>query len=299
MRLFAWPRVGRAGLGNSLLPWARAELFAAQSGARLLEPDWTSLRVGPYLRGEADKRSYGGYFHARNHVRGLAKWLVRTTARRVREDDTAGAVAPRSRAVLVVFSGLRDFFAPLLPHSSLIRRRLWQMTLAELRPADAARGGDFIAMHVRRGDLTRQGFSPDEIDAVRQYTPLSWFVEMARAIRGRAGIESLPIVVFTDGYADEVSELLKLPGVELNPRAPAITDLWAMSRACLLLGSGYSTFSMWASYLGGMPTLYAPGKLAQRVLAGRKDALELEVPAQAGVPAQVVETICSALSRHR
>lgn len=291
MGTYAWPRIGRAGLGNCLLPWARSELFAARTGARIVEPDWTSLRLGPYLRRETEKRRYGKYFFAADHVRGSAKLIVRITARQVDEGEWNENAHRGPRPLLVRFSGIGDLFAPLLGHWEFIRERLWRMTREELRPGKRGTGPGFIAMHVRRGDITRQGFSPGELTEVTQFTALSWYVNMARAVRACPSTRSLPIVVFTDGYPDEVAELIRLPGVQLRPLEPAITDLWAMSRASLLFGSGFSTFSMWSSYLGGMPTLYAPGKLAQRVLSGQKDAIELEVPTDEVIPAAVLNAV--------
>ena len=78
-------------------------------------------------------------------------------------------------------------------------------------------------------------------------------------------LEQVPIVVFTDGRPEEVRELTELKGVRYHDRKPAITDLLMLSNADLLLASGRSTFSMWASFLGEMPTIYAPGKMQQRV----------------------------------
>jgi len=293
MEIYAWPRIGRAGLGNSLLPWARAELFAARTGARILEPDWTSVRLGPYLRREADKRNYGGYFYTDAHVRGLAKLFVRAVARRVDENELNGNEYAGRRPLLVRFSGLGSFFTPLLGHAAFIRDRLWQMTRENLRPRSARRDHRFVAMHVRRGDITRQGFTSRELAQVTQYTPLSWFVGMARAVRNCLSTRALPIVVYTDGFPDEVADLTKLPGVQLSPREEAIAALWAMSQASLLFGSGYSTFSMWSSYLGGMPTLYAPGKLAQRILGEREGGVELELAAGNAIPEAVVKAIDS------
>jgi len=47
--LFALPIVGRAGLGNMLFPWARAEIFAKRFNARVLRPSWNTVRPGPYF----------------------------------------------------------------------------------------------------------------------------------------------------------------------------------------------------------------------------------------------------------
>lgn len=288
MTLYVWPKLGRAGLGNCLLPWARAEIFAERTSARMLAPDWATPRIGPYFRGEAEKRRYGSFFHCSDHVRGIAKLLVRLSARRYRENTFEETRREATRSTLVVFEGVGALFAPLRGHRLRIRERLWQMTKPALLPTQRA-GRPFIAMHVRRGDLTKQGLAARDLPEVAQYTPISWFTDMARLIRHTDATCTFPIVVFTDGDAEEVAELLALPGAERAPRRAAITDLWALSQASLLFGSGHSTFSMWASYLGGMPTFYAPGKLSQRVLDDGEDLVEQELGADGALPQRALD----------
>jgi hypothetical protein len=96
-------------------------------------------------------------------------------------------------------------------------------------------------------------------------------------------------VVFTDGSSDEVSALCAVDGARLHHRQAAITDLWTLAHAGLLFASGFSTFSMWASFLGGMPTLYAPGKIQQRVQLGSRNAIELELGEGSPLPHSVFE----------
>jgi hypothetical protein len=290
MTLYALARIGRAGLGNGLFPWARAELFARRSGARMLAPYWTNFRIGPYLRQEPDKRRYRNFFRSAQHTRGVARACVTALGQRVSETQSADLPLRGSaaRPCVVEFRGLGEFFAPLAGEHTFIRDRLWEMTVPALRVAAPPDGSGFIAMHVRRGDLTRQGFSPEELHGrIAHYTPISWFVGMAGAVRLAPSLRGLPIVVFTDGSADELAPLLGIDGVRLAPRRPAIADLWQLTHARLLFASGYSTFSMWASYLGGMPTIYAPGKIQQRVQAGRPDPAEIELEEGADLPSLV------------
>ena len=291
MSLYALPLVGRAGLGNMLFPWARAELFARHTGAQVLEPLWVSFRIGPYLRREPDKRRYFGFFRAAaHHKRGLSGLLVRACGTRFSEAD-AQIHALRARnsswPIVVEFSGLGTYFEPLLAEHAYIRDRLWSMTNAPMQ-GDAGSGGEpYFAMHVRRGDITRQGYTPEQLPSVSQFTPISWFVSMARALRDAPSLRAMPIVVFTDGSEDEVADLLALQNVRLQQRQSALSDLWTLSRAQLLFASGYSTFSMWASYLGGMPTVYAPGKIQQRVQTGLAEPMEIELAGGASIPAAV------------
>lgn len=287
MSLYAFPIVGRPGLGNMLFPWARAEVFARRYSARVIKPAWNTIRLGPYLRREPQKRDYLGFFNGLDHVRGIAKLVCLSRAERVPESKVA-ALAPdgldRGKPCVVCFQGLGDYFAPLLGEQDFVRRRLWQMTRPALRATGAPYGERFIAMHIRRGDLTRQGLTQDKLGALGAYTSTEWFTAMARAVRRRRELDKMPIVLFTDGAEHEVSDVLRLYNIRLHPAGAAIADLWALAHGSLLFASGYSTFSMWASYLGGMPTVYAPGKIQQQVQIGRPTPLEIELAADGELP---------------
>lgn len=292
--LFALPRVGRDGLGNRLFPWARAELFAERSGAVILAPRWAGLRIAPYLRGEADKRNYAHSFRATHHIRGIRKSAILMAARRIHElqlDINRMSWPAGGSPIVVEFSGLGGFFAPLRKQQSFLRTQLWNMTVADLRPPAGTYGSRFIAMHIRRGDLTRQGLTPEELKLVYQYTPMSWFVSMARRLRSNESLRSVPIVVLTDGSDEEVDEIMKVDGVVRHLKGAPITDMWVLSQASLLFASGFSTFSMWGSFLGRMPTIYAPGKLGQRLHVGSSGPVEIELAEGADIPEAALRSV--------
>jgi hypothetical protein len=290
MSLFALPVVGRAGLGNMLFPWARAEIFARQTGARILKPVWNTVRLGPYLRREPEKRNYFGLFRAPHHLHGVSRMMSLLTGNRVLESERESATIKAKfpyRHHVVVFKGLDKYFGPLLPEYAFIRDQLWIMTRERMRATGSVYGERFIAMHIRRGDLTRQGLGPEELNAQAPYTPIAWFASMARAVRRCPELDSVPIVMFTDGSADEVAEVLNIDDIHLHRRGTAIADLWALAHARLLFATGFSTFSMWASFLGGMPTIYAPGKIQQYVQTGRPHAVEIELEEGADIPPDI------------
>lgn len=299
VNLYALPVIGRAGLGNSLFPWARAEVFARRCDVPILAPYWGKFRAGPYLRREPEKRRYSAMFRAEHHVRGFQRLVIAALGRRVMAEQAREV--PRSRVPVwprvVEFEGIGDLFEPLSGEHDFIRRRLWEMTRPVYRPDADQNGRRYVAMHVRRGDITRQGFSDLELDEVKQYTPLPWFEAMTRAVRRVDALRSLPIVVFTDGSPDEVEPLCRVDGVRLQRASAPIADLWALAGAGLLFASGYSTFGMWASFLGGMPTVYAPGKIQQRVLVGRPHAVEIELKQGEDLPQNVLARLEESTSR--
>jgi hypothetical protein len=91
-----------------------------------------------------------------------------------------------------------------------------------------------------------------------QQTPIAWFRETLLAIRTAAGWP-VPAMVVSDGTAEQLRPLLELPGMKLLSPSNAIVDLLALSRTRLLLGSGSSSFSAWAAFLGQQTAITAPG----------------------------------------
>ena len=66
--------------------------------------------------------------------------------------------------------------------------------------------------------------------------------------------------VVSDGRDHELAELLNEPNVSRVDRGCAAADLWALSQARVILGSGGSTFTGWGSFLGGAPLALVPGQ---------------------------------------
>lgn len=262
--LYAYARVGRAGLGNLLVPWARCEVFAANHNLPVLAPQWTQPKIGPILRGERDKRYYVGLFDHGTYVRGLKRLWLLARADKVAEQDADAVVASRpARATVIVFSGLGDImhmFAPLLEHRELIRRRLTAILSASVKARlDAFRQDFVIGAHVRRGDKPVLPFG--QVLAPRETSrgfADQWFINCISNIRAVLG-RPVPVMIFSDARREQLSALLALENVSLAGENPSIMDIFLMSRSKVLIASGHSTFSKWASFLGQMPSLWYPG----------------------------------------
>ncbi|TMQ73348.1 MAG: hypothetical protein E6K80_00300 [Candidatus Eisenbacteria bacterium] len=115
-----------------------------------------------------------------------------------------------------------------------------------------------IAIHVRRGDMGRnlvppgaEMGGPDENVVQSEY----YFLSVLRKIRQDVG-RAVPATVFTDAHEGELKELPTEEKVTIAPPHTAVADLLLMSRAAVLVTSSASSFSAWASYLGGMPTIW-------------------------------------------
>jgi hypothetical protein len=90
-------------------------------------------------------------------------------------------------------------------------------------------------------------------------TPTEWFVATLQLIRVNAGWD-VPAAIVSDGRPEELADILTLPAVRYADIGSALGSIWLMSRARLLIGSGGSTFSLWAVFLGQMPAAFPPGQ---------------------------------------
>jgi hypothetical protein len=272
---FGYPDLMRAGLGNMLYPWARCVLWCRSEQAEMLAPRWFKLRLGPYLRREADKRRYDRLFRSEGYVRGGKRALVLTTGD-VQPEGAVGRPLSGWRPHIVRFQGLRDYFTPLLGAHDPIRTELTRITKPALRPTGNA--GPFIAVHVRCGDFT---------DEMRQ--PIDWYVAAVRALRSELG--DVAVRLYSDGRPDELEPLLRCNNLVHVQGQSAITDMLEMANGKVVVAST-STFSMWGAFLGDRPSIWFPGRLWQRPTATQDRQVEWE--GNSSLPSTFIEQLTGA-----
>lgn len=266
-------RIGGPGLGNLLFPWARSHVLAAQNGGVVIRPTWPQLKIGPLLRREVDLRWYGNLF-ARDaaEVSGLAR--VRLLLRAPRVDESHYEHAPDGSVIEV--RGMQGLFSALHGHHALVAARLRTVARQGILQRVRTHADRAIAVHVRLGDfVSARDASARQAGAANTRIPLDWYKGVIQRLRTDLG-KCVPVVVFSDGKDADLAPLLSLPATTRHPSLDALSDLLAMTHFGCLVASG-STYSMWASYLGQMPTVWFPGQRWQRLLV--KDARECEYEA--------------------
>jgi hypothetical protein len=268
--LYCVPRFARGtGLGNRLLPWARCVVFSRLTGATMLRPRWFQPRLGPLLRGGVDLRSYhrqilmlGLFRPVVGELGGWRRQWVERRAPRVPEPETLErGVGDRLPAgSLVTFSGSADYFVRLHGWETVLLERLRDGTQDRWLRLVNRQHHAAIGLNVRRA---RDFPDPKAADLVLPTgpvrTPLEWFRRTLTAIRERLGYAA-PALVVSDGTPEDLRELLSMERTSLLRPGCAISDLLVLATTRVLLASGGSTFSAWASFLGGMPTLSLPGQ---------------------------------------
>lgn len=285
---YCYPKIGRAGLGNCMLPWARAVVAGHKRSCRILAPQWCQPRMGAIIRGEKMTRFYLGDFSNKGYVRGINRWFVLRSGEWIREDDARQTTTAwhegKGRPYIIVFEGLRNYFHDIWYDHLVVREELFQIVAPWVLDKLAAVKVPFIAMHVRRGDIVQPGLTQTELLAKAHYTPLEWFISAAKAVRQDEYWGEFPIFVVSDGREEELGELLSVPKCKLVSLGSAIGDILLLSKARLMFGSGHSTFSMWGSYVGRVPTLYCPGKMDQNVFPPEAGIKELEWASGVALP---------------
>ena len=239
---YVYPLLQRQGIGNLLFPWARAVVYSRKVGVPIIAPHWARLtRIGPWLRGERYKRYYGGDFTNNGYIKGLRKWWL----------------LHFKRNQIFIEQGMKDRFLPFIEYQFEVKKELYSIVNPEIiQRSEEIRGndgGNYVAVHVRRGDFNQVGRRTED----------EWFVRaLSTALELNEAKSCSAIRVFSDGYPEELRFLLERFTTErivVMPKAPAIQDILMLSNAKVLVCSPRSTFSMWGVFLGQMPSVWREG----------------------------------------
>jgi len=267
--------MGRTGLAHSLLAWGRCAVWCRDTGATMMAPRWLRPRIGPYLRGERDKRNYALTFHPGPFLWEPQRSLIRLRAQTfyAELDLPEPGYAP-PRPLVVVFRNAqalneRKMFHHVAAHGMFLKQQLLAMTRPRFIPQPAS--APHIAIHVRLGDFSVASEAAIKAGATNVRLSVAWYGRALEQLRKGLGI-NLPAIVYSDGSDAELAPVLAFNNVVRAPRAAAITDLLSLSQSCVLIASA-SGFSHWGAFLGGVPSLSYIGQgVATLLLRENEDA---------------------------
>lgn len=239
-------RLGGAGLGNILFPWARAIIYAKQNNLERIQTTWRNIKIGTFIRRERDKRMYLDLFTGKDGVGGFKKFSLLNFSNKVK-----------------VFSGMESLFETFKDEHIFVRSELLKI----INPSYIKRASEFnrnsIAIHIRMGDFE---FLEDEKKLRTGHwnyrIPFKWYRSIIKKISNES---NLPIYIFSDAGDQELKEILDFENCIRADFGSSISDMLALSNAKVLVSSG-STFSMWASFLGQIPTIWFPGQMRQKLI---------------------------------
>lgn len=247
---FGFIRFMGTGLGNLLFPWARAVVASKKYGFKIIEPTWLQIKIGPILRGEFDFRLYGKLFlSSKVSIGGLKKIFFLAVKKKFNESviwENPDCIK-RFNDCIFIFKGLGDYFKEISEEHELVRSELLKIANPIYATGLKYDFSNCVCLHIRRGDFKIEGWE----------TPTKWFLWVMTELKEKINPD-LKFKIFSDGSDEELSPILTQKNTERLFFGSALADLIAMSNSRILVGSYNSSFSMWASYLGHMPTIW-PG----------------------------------------
>ncbi|MFT3980966.1 MAG: alpha-1,2-fucosyltransferase [Ferruginibacter sp.] len=231
----------KTGLGNMLLVWANALVFAKKNQLPLVISGWWGFHWGAIVRREAKKRLYFGYFKETPLVTRVNYYLRSKITHCIYNPSPVAAVQPIKQPALFVYNEVithEHLFEVLEPHLGFIRQELYALLTDGMR----AQLDDFpvsgMSVHIRRGDFKISN----------QATAISFFIKGINAARSAAGY-SIPVTLFTDAEKEELAEVLSLGNILVAEKKADILDILLMSKSKILILSQSSTFSYWSAFL--------------------------------------------------
>jgi hypothetical protein len=253
---YAYPRIGRLGLGNQLFPFFRALDLFWRGEARLIPPRWFKIRIGPWTRRERDHRNYWLLFRKPN----IATRLIRLSIDIFNLIERVLALKSTGMGMTVIRpTGMGNYFADLAHAPERYRAYL----VAAARPGcfSAKPEIPYLAFHVRLGDFTRQEDTVTLLSANNRSTPLRWYAAQVEQLA--ENLPELPIYIASDGDDQELLQLLSRSNVTRTTARNALDEMFWLANAAGIVGSR-STFTAWGAFLGEVPLLVFPGGNAYR-----------------------------------
>jgi hypothetical protein len=247
-------RLGGLGLGNLLFSWARSSLFCKAMGADQIYTTWPQIKRRSWTHWEKDRRHYCGLFRPLpGEISGLDKLRLLYSVPQVREEKWNPRTNNSSRQI-VVFRGVQNHFQdiPSKEYPWLKERffsALKDQSLVQTKTEP------HIGVHVRLGDHPK--YDPNVTSTLNMQLPISWYTNVLERILADSSWRG-EIGVCSDATEHELAPLLRMPNVRLVRGRTAQDDLIYLSKSLLMVGS-LSTFSQWAAYLSGRPSIWHSG----------------------------------------
>ena len=268
MLRYCLPRVRNQGygLGNELVPWARAFLASQVLGARLLPPAfglnrreyWRHFRTPPddWLYNRAIERLLPRvHFTQADYLAHGGDDVVSALRSFARAHDLQ-----RRSAYVFVTEGLWGGFYHVQAAREFMRATLYQSRFAA-RNLLALRGRVdpdklLVGMHVRLGDFKPAVAAAEHHRVANVSLPLEWFCNIADSLRSVLG-DQVQFLLVSDGTPEQLRPLMsRLPCITTADLPDAdCSDVLALADSDLLVCSA-STYSHLAAFLSDSPYVW-------------------------------------------
>ena len=275
----------RCGLGNKMLVWAKALVFARKHGLKLYTFGWEQLSFGHILRGESSARYYKGYFKKEGNL--LERMALLSNVKRAAKNEKL--IEPNvtdfpkenlGKYRFVIFNqvpGYEDYFGDFKQHRSLVKHELMAMLQPDIQAKLDSMPAPVIGIHARMGDFHVLADGQDFATAGQTRTPLSYFQKSIQTLRKISG-EQWPVTVFSNGKPSELKPLLEMENVACAAPASAIIDLLTLAKSRVIVTSASSTFGYWSGFLSEAPIILHPDHMYGSIRSAADNAKYFEGP---------------------
>ena len=265
-------RLGGPGLGNLLFIYSRALVLAKNTNSKLIYPTWRSIKIGPWIRREKDKRFYGDLFrNNKGYVSGFKKFMCLNFYRKSVVNSENDILNTPDKSVLL-YNTFEMNFNGLKEYRELIKEDIYTNLMNKNRKPLGENFDNAVNVHIRLGDF----FKPNET-ALKEgknntSIPISWYVKMINNIKAILG-KNVVFNIFSDGSDEELKDVLSIQNTRRVFYGTSIADIIALSRSKLIIASG-SSFSMWARFLGNSNSISYVNQ--RKDLVSTDDKFEIE-----------------------
>ena len=213
-------RLGGSGLGNLLYPFFKALVYAKKENLGIISPTFLSIKIGPYLRRELQKRNYKYSF--KGSITGIRRLLLLIFSNEI-----------------VTFKSFGDGFKSLYGYEDFLKEKFKSLTRVDF---DEKKYQHSICCHIRLGDF-KQSLGEELSNNTR--IPIKWYKDVIQQIRKND--KELKVFLYSDGNDNELKELLELGNINNETSSNPVEDILKLSSSKYLIGS-YSSFSFWGAF---------------------------------------------------
>jgi len=239
----------RGGLGHSLESYSRAFVYYASGVAEFIHPNWFKVRIGPYLRGEKDKRNYWYMIKTPKKwgLHPINNWR-RFTHRVVIENK----FNPNDNGQFLI---VKDEGPHSFPHIQPYKQQFMEALVSISRyKINSKLKSPTIGIFHRSGDFLKYWqpkYGSNEYKRRTHgygYIPPEYAAEALIKCRKIAGWD-VPAVLSTDAYDKEIECILSLGNVTLSRSDSALANMLEMRHHDVLI-VGTSSYGHWSFFLG-------------------------------------------------
>jgi hypothetical protein len=259
---------GGYGLGNDLIPWAKAYVLSRELGATALHPAWANNLHG------FDYRQYFGTFRwdwqlYRMLVRVLPKYSFdEKTYHDIGENDFVLSCQRfaeihglhKKNAYIITITGLWGAFSGLESARHFVLGELYKTRFTRDNLFSIAKHKDptkiSIGIHIRRGNFGQSNSKKYE-GVWNTVLSIDWYLQVCRSLFNNIGRDNVEFLIATDGKRADVEPILQeFPCLLISELNNSVcSDLIALSETDLIVCS-LSIYSMWAAFLSKSPYIW-------------------------------------------